>query len=167
MKPLVEAVVADETGTMKVDVLQPAVAGAQVPPGHAAAAQRQVRGPQPLPRRSATPPTGEAVGAPAEDVATYPATEGCPRRRSSRSCASTRDAARDVARAAAGARCARSSGCPTAPAALDAAHFGDHEGGRRRLAFDELLLLQIALLRRRARRREGARADGARRRPAS
>ena len=43
-------------------------------------------------------------------------------------------------------------------AALDAAHFGDQEGGRRRLAFDEFLLLQIALLRRRSRRREGARA---------
>ena len=47
---------------------------------------------------------------------------------------------------------------PDRAAALDAAHFGDQEGGRRRLAFDELLLLQIALLRRRARRREGAQA---------
>src|SRR6185312_7493081 len=45
------------------------------------------------------------------------------------------------------------------PAALDAAHFGDQEGGRKRLAFDELLLLQLALLRRRARRRESARAE--------
>jgi len=45
---------------------------------------------------------------------------------------------------------------PDRAAALDAAHFGDHEGGRRRLAFDELLLLQIALVRRRARRREAA-----------
>ena len=43
-------------------------------------------------------------------------------------------------------------------AALDAAHFGDQEGGRRRLAFDEFLLLQIALFRRRSQRREGARA---------
>ncbi len=48
---------------------------------------------------------------------------------------------------------------PDRAAALDAAHFGDHEGGRRRLAFEELLLVQIALLRRRARRREGARAE--------
>ncbi len=47
---------------------------------------------------------------------------------------------------------------PDRPAALDAAHFGDQEGGRRRLAFDELLLLQLALLRRRTRRRESARA---------
>src|SRR4029079_4570869 len=43
--------------------------------------------------------------------------------------------------------------------ALLAAPLGDQETGRRRLAFDELLLLQLALLRRRARRREGARAD--------
>ena len=41
---------------------------------------------------------------------------------------------------------------PDRAAALDAAHFGDHEGGRRRLAFEELMLVQIALLRRRARR---------------
>jgi ATP-dependent DNA helicase RecG len=42
--------------------------------------------------------------------------------------------------------------------ALWAAHFGDHEAGRRRLAFEELLLLQVALLRRRMLRRESSRA---------
>jgi ATP-dependent DNA helicase RecG len=47
---------------------------------------------------------------------------------------------------------------PDRAAALDAAHFGDGEQGRRRLAFDEFLLLQLAFLRRRARRRETARA---------
>jgi ATP-dependent DNA helicase RecG len=47
---------------------------------------------------------------------------------------------------------------PERSAALLAAHFGDHEGGRQRLAYEEMLLLQIALLRRRARRREGSRA---------
>ncbi len=47
---------------------------------------------------------------------------------------------------------------PDRAAALDAAHFGDQEAGRRRLAFDEYLLLQIALLRRRALRHEGAHA---------
>jgi ATP-dependent DNA helicase RecG len=39
--------------------------------------------------------------------------------------------------------------------ALHAAHLGDHEGGRRRLAFDELLLGQLEYLRRR--RRHGTR----------
>ena len=48
---------------------------------------------------------------------------------------------------------------PDRSAALAAAHFGDQEGGRVRLAFEELLLLQIALLRRRALRRESARAE--------
>ena len=62
------------------------------------------------------------------------------------------------------ARSARCERLPDRWAALDAAHFGDQEGGRRRLAFDEFLLLQIALLRRRARRREGARAARAGRR---
>jgi ATP-dependent DNA helicase RecG len=51
---------------------------------------------------------------------------------------------------------------PDRPAALSAAHFphGDHDldAGRRRLAFDELLLAQLALLRRRRTRHENARA---------
>ena len=53
---------------------------------------------------------------------------------------------------------------PDRSAAVAAAHFGDAEGGRRRLAFDELLLVQLAYLRRRAARREVAHAAGARRR---
>ena len=48
---------------------------------------------------------------------------------------------------------------PDRAAALDAAHFGEHEAGRLRLAFEELLLLQLVLLRRRALRHEGARAE--------
>jgi len=42
---------------------------------------------------------------------------------------------------------------PTVPDAIAAAHFGDREGGRRRLAFDELLLDQIVQLRLRRERR--------------
>ena len=51
---------------------------------------------------------------------------------------------------------------PDRAAALRAAHFPerrrDQELGRRRLAFDELLLVQLALLRRRRQRRAGARS---------
>jgi ATP-dependent DNA helicase RecG len=51
---------------------------------------------------------------------------------------------------------------PDRAAALRAAHFPDREDegelGRRRLAFDELLLVQLVLLRRRRRRRAGERA---------
>src|SRR4029453_645066 len=42
---------------------------------------------------------------------------------------------------------------PDRPAAFAAAHFGDREGGRARLAFDELLVDQIVQLRLRAERR--------------
>ena len=61
---------------------------------------------------------------------------------------------------------------PTAPAALAAAHFPDTEdeaaGARRRLAFEELFLLQLAVAGRRRARREGAprRAAGRRERRA-
>ena len=53
-------------------------------------------------------------------------------------------------------------GLPDRPAALAAAHFprrpGDDEAGRRRLAFEELLLLETALARRRRTRRESVSA---------
>jgi len=58
-------------------------------------------------------------------------------------------------------------GLPGRPCALSAVHLGgedEHALGRRRLAFDELLLVQLALLRRRRLRRGGSRApalDGA------
>ena len=64
MRPLVEATVADGTGVMKVDVLQPALARGQVPAGHAAGAARQLRGPQPLPRHARTRRPSEADAAP-------------------------------------------------------------------------------------------------------
>ena len=50
MRPLVEAVVADETGTMKATFFNQPWLRAQVPARDAAAAAGQVRGPQPLPR---------------------------------------------------------------------------------------------------------------------
>ena len=88
---------------------------------------------------------------------------GCPRRRSSRSCAPTwPPPSTRSSRCRRGRGCG--AGCPDRPAALVAAHAGDHEGGRRRLAFDELLLAQLSLLRRRAQRRSSGAApvlDGA------
>ena len=47
---------------------------------------------------------------------------------------------------------------PDRVAALRAAHLGDHEAGRRRLAFDELLAVQLEYLRRRRRHGGGHRA---------
>ena len=139
------------------DVLQPAVAGAQVPAGHAAAAAGQVPGPQPLPR--AVPRAdrrGRRRGA-GRWRPTRPPTASRPRR-SSRSRGS--GAGRRRRRSSRCPRgCGRSSGCPTAPRRSTPPTSATTRAGRRRLAFEELLLLQIALLRRRARRREGARAE--------
>jgi len=157
MKPLVEATVADETGVMKVAFFnQPWLVG-KYPPGtrlvlHGKYEARSFRVQQHA-------PTDEAAGGGgAGDVAHYPATDGL-----------TSTQILSLVRAHAGAvhhtleplpaRLRVAERLPHRADALAAAHFGDHEGGRRRLAFEELLLLQIALLRRRALRREGARAE--------
>ena len=55
-------------------------------------------------------------------------------------------------------------GLPERPAAVEAAHFPvseeDERGARRRLAFEELFLLQLAVAGRRRSRREGRRGSG-------
>jgi ATP-dependent DNA helicase RecG len=107
-------------------------------------------------RVQAHAPTAQATGAEG-DVATYPATEGLS---STQILALVREheaAVNDVPEPLP-ARMRAHEGLPDRPAALWSAHLGDHEGGRRRLAFEELLLAQIVLLRRRAARRQGARA---------
>ena len=100
--------------------------------------------------------TGELVTT-GEDMATYPASDGLTSVQIAALAHEHRQTARDALEPLP-ARLRVLERLPDRWAALDAAHFGDQEGGRRRLAFDEFLLLQIALLRRRARRREGARA---------
>jgi ATP-dependent DNA helicase RecG len=156
MKPLVEAVVADETGTMKVAFFNQPWLQRKYKPGTRLLLNGKYEGRNRF-RVQGHAESGEAVGALAADVATYPATEGL---------SSTQILA--LVRQWAGAayetieplpaRLRVRDRLPDRAGALIAAHFGDHEGGRRRLAYDELLLLQIALLRRRARRREGSRA---------
>ena len=157
MRPLVEAVVADETGTMKATFFNQPWLERKYRPTTRLLLQGKYEARNRF-RVQFHAPTGEAVGA-AEtgEVATYPATDGLS---STQILALVREhrAAAQEALEPLPARLRARDGLPDRPAALDAAHFGDHEGGRRRLAYDELLLLQIALLRRRARRREGSRA---------
>ena len=93
-----------------------------------------------------------------EDMATYPASDGLTSVQIAALVHEQRAEMRNVLEPLP-ARIRALERLPDRWAAVDAAHFGDQEGGRRRLAFDEFLLLQIALLRRRARRREGARAE--------
>jgi ATP-dependent DNA helicase RecG len=167
MRPLVEAVVADASGPMNATFFNQPWLERKYGPGtrlvlhgkyearnrfrvqsHAVTSQHM--SPPTLPS------TGVAVAA--DDVAHYPATEGLS---STAILALVREwhgAILEVAEPLP-ARLRARERLPERAAALEAAHFGDHEGGRRRLAFDELLVLQLALLRRRARRREGARAE--------
>ncbi len=157
MRPLVEATVADATGVMKVAFFNQPWLVQKYPPGtrlmlHGKYQSRNRFGVQ------GHAPTNEAAAG-ADAVAHYPATEGL---------SSTQILAlvqREAARFAdvveplpVGLR--MHEGLADRASALRAAHFpaseGDAEGSRRRLAFDELLLVQLALLRRRRRRRAGA-----------
>jgi ATP-dependent DNA helicase RecG len=157
MKPLVEARVADETGTMPVTFFNQPWLERRYRPGTRLLLTGKLAAP---PRRGFVviehAETGEQVTT-GEDMATYPASDGLTSVQIAALAHEHRQTARDVLEPLP-ARLRVLERLPDRWAALDAAHFGDQEGGRRRLAFDEFLLLQIALLRRRARRREGARA---------
>jgi ATP-dependent DNA helicase RecG len=150
MKPLVEAVVADETGMMKATFFNQPWLARKYPKGtrlvlHGKLAARNAF------RVEGHAPTAESTGSGLE-VAHYPATIGL----SSTQILALVRAHLDAAHHAVDplpARARRAAGLPDLPAALVAAHDGDLEGGRRRLAFDELLLAQLSLLRRRAQRR--------------
>jgi ATP-dependent DNA helicase RecG len=156
MKPLVEAVVADGTGTMKATFFNQPWLQNRYRPGTRLLLTGKYQGARGF-RVNEHAPTGELVAA-GEEMATYPATEGL----TSAQIAALVHEWHPVALEALDplpARLRALERLPDRGGALIAAHFGDQEGGRRRLAFDELLLLQIALLRRRARRREAAQAE--------
>ncbi|HWK26760.1 MAG TPA: ATP-dependent DNA helicase RecG [Solirubrobacter sp.] len=155
MKPLVSARVADETGTMTVTFFNQPWLERRYRPGTRLLLTGKYQGHRGF-RVNEHAETGELVAA-GEDMATYPASEGLTSVQIAALVHEHRAAMRDVPEPLP-AHIRVSERLPDRWAALDAAHFGDQEGGRRRLAFDELLLLQIALLARRTRRREGARA---------
>ncbi|HET6549228.1 MAG TPA: DEAD/DEAH box helicase, partial [Solirubrobacter sp.] len=156
MKPLVEARVADSTGTMGVTFFNQPWLERRYRPGTRLLLTGKYQGRRGF-RVNEHAETGELV-ATGEDMATYPASEGLTSVQIAALVHEHRDDIRNVPEPLP-ARLRARERLPDRQAALDAAHFGDQEGGRRRLAFDEFLLLQIALLRRRARRRESARAE--------
>src|SRR4051812_36098464 len=156
MKPLVEAVVADATGTMKATFFNQPWLARKYGPGTRLLLQGKYQARNRF-RVSFHAPSSDALGADGE-VATYPATDGLSSTQILALAREWRGAAQEALEPLP-AHLRAIERLPDRAAALDAAHFGDHEGGRRRLAFDELLLLQIALVRRRARRREAARAE--------
>jgi ATP-dependent DNA helicase RecG len=156
MKALVEAVVADETGTMKVAFFNQPWLQRKYKPGTRLLLNGKYEGRNRF-RVQGHAESGEAVGALAADVATYPATDGLSSTQILALVRQWAGAAYEALEPLPASLRARDR-LPDRAAALLAAHFSDHEGGRQRLAYEEMLLLQIALLRRRARRREGSRA---------
>jgi ATP-dependent DNA helicase RecG len=156
MKPLVEATVADATGIMKATFFNQPWLERKYRAGTRLMLQGKYQGRNRF-RVQFHAPTGEQTGS-AGDVATYPATDGLSTTQIAALVREHRTALADVVEPLP-ARMRAAGRWPDRAAALGAAHFGEQEGGRVRLAFEELLLQQLVLLRRRAGRRESARAE--------
>jgi ATP-dependent DNA helicase RecG len=154
MRPLVEAVVADGSGAMKATFFNQPWLERKYRPGTRLMVHGKYEGRNRF-RVQSHALTGEQVAG--GDVAHYPATEGLSSTQIAALVQRWRGAAMESLEPLP-ARLRARERLPDRAAALDAAHFGDEEAGRRRLAFEELLLLQLGLLRRRARRRAAAHA---------
>jgi ATP-dependent DNA helicase RecG len=154
MKPLVEAVVGDDSGVMKAAFFNQPWLERKYRPGTTLV----LTGKYEARNRFRVQGHAETAGSAGGEAAAYPATEGLSSTQILALVREHRDRVFDVIEPLP-ARIRARERLPDRAAALAAAHFGDHEGGRRRLAFEELLLLQIALLRRRAGRREAAAAE--------
>ncbi|MCW3069213.1 MAG: ATP-dependent helicase RecG, partial [Solirubrobacterales bacterium] len=160
MRPLVEAIVFDATGSMRATFFNQPWLVERYPPGtrlllHGKA---DARGGFRVSHHAVG--ADGAIGGPGdgEAVAHYPAAEGVTSTQILTLVQGARNALGDVAETlSAATRVAEA--LPDRASALAAMHFPrdprDAEAGRRRLAFEELLLTQLALLRRRARRRAG------------
>ncbi len=156
MRPLVEATVADETGAMKATFFNQPWLEQRYPAGTRLALHGKFEGRSRF-RVQAHARTGDAVtGDGAGAVAHYPATEGLSSTQILTLVHEHSGALADVLEPLP-ARLRARERLPERSAALTEAHFGgadsDVDVARRRLAFDELLLVQLALLRRRLRRR--------------
>ncbi|MGH2896343.1 MAG: ATP-dependent DNA helicase RecG [Solirubrobacteraceae bacterium] len=164
MRPLVEATVADGTGAMKATFFNQPWLASKYLPGTRLVLHGKFEARNRF-RVQGHARTAEA-SAGAEGVAHYPATEGLS---STQILALVRAHARALADVPEPlpAELRVAERLPGRRCALTAVHLeGDEEQalGRRRLAFDELLLVQLALLRRRRLRRAGSQApvlDGA------
>ena len=166
MRPLVEAVVFDATATMRATFFNQPWLVERYPPGtrlllHGKADARGGFGV--AHHAPTTDDSGDAhePPGPAGAVAHYPAAEGVSSTQILTLVQGARDALGDIVEPLAAATRVV-EGLPDRASAIAAMHFPrgpeDARAGRRRLAFEELLLTQLELLRRRATRRSGARA---------
>jgi ATP-dependent DNA helicase RecG len=161
MRPLVEATVGDDTGVMKATFFNQPWLVQRYPAGTRLVLHGKYEARNRF-RVQGHARTGEAVaGAEAEAVAHYPATEGLSSTQILALVRAHRDAFADVLEPLPAGLLARERLAGRA-AALTAAHFPEGEGepseALRRLAFEELLLAQLVLLRRRRSRHETTRA---------
>jgi ATP-dependent DNA helicase RecG len=153
MRPLVEATVGDETGVMKATFFNQPWLVNWYPPGTRLVLHGKCRGRGRFAVQSHSKTTEALAGDGA--VAHYPATEGITSTQLLALVGEHRQDLRDVSEPLPTAvRVAE--GLPDRQAALAAVHFpardGDMPAGRRRIAFEELLLAQLALRRRRRHR---------------
>jgi ATP-dependent DNA helicase RecG len=150
MKALVEAVVSDHTGVMKATFFNQPWLKDQYKPGTRLMLAGKYQGRNRF--RVNTHARTDAVATAGEAASQYPATKGITSTQILAAVREQRAAVHDVVEPLPAAlRVAER--LPDCPAAFSAAHFGDREGGRARLAFDELLVDQIVQLRLRAERR--------------
>jgi ATP-dependent DNA helicase RecG len=155
MRPLVEAVVGDGTGVMTATFFNQPWLANQYKPGTRLMLQGKYQGRNRF--RVSTHARTEEVAAVGDAVAEYPATKGITSTQIMAKVREHRAAIADVVEPLPAAiRVAEK--LPARPDALAAAHFADREAGRRRLAFDELLLDQIVQLRLRREHRGELRA---------
>ena len=159
MRPLVEATVADGSGSIKVTFFNQPWLVQKYPPGTRIVLHGKLEARNRF-QVQAHAPTTEAAAS-VDGVAHYPATEGISSTQIHALMGEHAAALGDVVEPLPGLLRAAAA-LPGRSAALAAVHFpelaSDQAGGRGRLAFDELLLVQLALLRRRASRREEAAA---------
>jgi ATP-dependent DNA helicase RecG len=159
MRPLVEATVADATGPMQATFFNQPWLVKRYEPGTRLVLHGKYEGSNRF--RVANHATTEEAAASTEEVSHYAASEGLSSTQILALVAAERPALREFVDPLPGRLRARHS-LAERGAALEAMHFGsgpeDVEGGRERLAFEELLLIQLALLARRAHADSGAAA---------
>jgi ATP-dependent DNA helicase RecG len=159
MRPIVEATVADDTGVMKVAFFSQPWLVNRYRPGTRVVLHGKFQGRNRFGVQAHARTTEALAGA--HSVAHYPATEGLSSTEILALVKEHAAALREVAEPLPTAlRVAER--LPDRASALTAAHFpdgdGDLDAARRRIAFDEFLLAQLALLRRRMAREEAASA---------
>ncbi|HEY6762006.1 MAG TPA: ATP-dependent DNA helicase RecG [Baekduia sp.] len=154
MKPLVEATVSDGTGIMKATFFnQPWLSAQYAPPARLMLSGKYQGRNRFRVNAHAKTDAIAAVGGEGAAAPQYPATKGINSTQLLALVQEHRAGVFDVVDPLPAALRLR-QGLPDRTTALAAAHFGpDHEAGRRRLAFDELLIDQIVQLRLRRERR--------------